>query len=1162
MTHRSLPSAGVEPHLAAFTSGQWSELECIVERFENAWRSGMMPALAEYVPHDVEDRTALLLELAATDLEWRCRGGLAAAAEDYLTRFSELNAEPRAIIQLAVCEFLARRRAGLSANADDFLRRFPAVSTELGLALAEAATSDSLATSPRGYVRSADSNFESNALPTEIPRRVGRYDLTRVIGGGSFGTVYDAFDTELGRRVAVKLPRHAILAHSEEGTRFVREARNLARLSHPAIVPVLDAGWSDSLFYIVCALIEGPTLADRIRNGCIESRATAQIIATLCDALDHAHHHGIVHRDVKPSNILFDAHGAPWLTDFGLATHSAGDATLTLDGQLLGTPAYMAPEQATGAARQIDCRSDVYSLGAVLYECLTAQLPFVGSPSAILDQIRYCEPLPPNRINPRIDGDLATICLAAMEKHPADRYQTARALGDDLRRYLAGEPICARPPSPAQRLIKWARRRPALAALTGVTTAAMLTVTTLVWWHNIQLRSSLAQTDEARRQAEASRLESQKSQRITEDLLYAADMRLATSSYLSGDRVETLRRLQRYVPSAGAPDRREFAWRRLWSFCHADQRSLAGHTGDVYAVQVISNGKRLVTAGRDGSLRLWDLDGVPRAKILGQYPHELNFVAVAPDGVTLATGSDDGSVVLWNLATGRELKHFNGHASMVLCGAISPDGGQLATAGSDNVIRLWTLPGCEPVAKLTGHTSSIESLVYLPNGKSLVSTGQDRSLRIWDLSTNSGSVLGTHLIPPLCVACSNDGQSLATGCEDGNIYIWDIAAQGPRRRLSGHTDAAQSVAFSPDNTRLASTGRDGTIRVWDVATRTQTESFMGHPSRVWSVAWFPDNATLATAGADGTARLWHCGTSQREQVFSYPAEVFKLGWSADGSRVWAATTTTKGAVWLWFTADKGPATPLPIPGNMSQDVASARGADVLAGVDRDGHFGLYNGAGQPLSPLTYLPVTNSRLALSPSGDLLAVGKADENEKGELSLYELPTFRQRWHRAFPRSVVSVELSYKADKLIVVGTDNFVFVINASDGAIGATIKTPQLLRVAISPDGHFLATGHADRAIRIWDSETGTELTCLQGHDGAVQTVAFSPDGQTLAAASSANSVTFWHVPSWQEMGRFQTPLAAINDLGFSSKGNTLAIGGRTAAGAGQVLLWQTRPIDE
>ena len=474
MTHSLIRPAGVEPHLAVLTSRQWSELECIVDRFESAWRSGDVPALADYLPRDGAGHSALLLELAATDLEWRIRSGLAATAQDYLAKFSQLTSEPRAILELAVCEFLARRRAGLAADVNDFLCRFPTIADELGPALAEAATRSSLATAAPGYARSAGDKIDPCVLPAEAPRRVGRYELRRTIGGGSFGTVYEALDTELGRRVAVKLPRHTILPQSDEGTRFAREAQNLARLSHPAIVPVLDAGRSDGLFYIVCALVEGPTLADRIRESPIEPRESARIIATLCDALDHAHHQGVVHRDVKPSNVLFDVQGAPWLTDFGLATQPGGDATLTLDGQLLGTPAYMAPEQAAGKTHQIDGRTDVYGLGAVLYECLTGRLPFMGSPSAILDQIHHCDPLLPSHINPRIDRDLAMICLTALEKHPADRYQSARALGDDLRRFLAGEPIRARPPSPARRLIKWARRRPALAALAGVTIGAML----------------------------------------------------------------------------------------------------------------------------------------------------------------------------------------------------------------------------------------------------------------------------------------------------------------------------------------------------------------------------------------------------------------------------------------------------------------------------------------------------------------------------------------------------------------------------------------------------------------------------------------------------------------------------------------------------------------
>jgi eukaryotic-like serine/threonine-protein kinase len=1154
----------VASHLSALDSREWSELEQIIEHFEAAWHAGPpLPTVAEFAPVDGPHRLAILCELAATDLQWRRRRGLAATVESYLSDFPELSREPQAIVELAACEFIARRRAGLTADLPDFLGRFPAVADQLGALISAALTTESLAPNSADCVperdcqESATSHDDSSDdLAHEVPGHVGRYRLARRIGAGSFGTVYEAIDTELGRRVAVKLPRRASGARSEEQARFVREAQNLARLSHPAIVPVLDAGTSDGVSYIVCALVDGPTLADRLCEGPLPPRAAAQIAAALADALDHAHRKGIVHRDVKPTNILFDKSGSPWLTDFGLASRCDADATLTVEGQLLGTPAYMAPEQAAGASHRVDGRSDVYSLGAVLYECLTGQLPFVGSPSAVLDQIRNCQPLTPTRICPRIERDLEMICLKALEKHPADRYVSAAEFGDDARSFLAGEPVRARPPGPGRRLVKWARRRPAMAGLAGMALGAVTVVTGIVWWHNVQLRDALIQTDKARAQAEELRSASEASQRRTVDLQYASDVRLARNAYFNGDRAETVARLGKYRYAANGPDRREFAWRRLWSLCHADQQSLTGHHGDVYAAQVLGDGRQLVSAGRDGTLRLWDLANDARSKILAQYPDELGFVAHSQDETMLATGGDDGVIRLWDLAAGRETRHFAGHANGTLCGAMSPQGNQLATSGRDKVIRLWALPMGELVGELAGHTETVESLAYFSDGKSLVSTGADSTLRLWDLDAKSGFVLATHPLPAFCVACSHDGRTLASGCVDYNIYVWDVKTRSLRGRLAGHTEIVQSVAFSPDDSRLASAGKDGTVRVWDMASLAQSESFMSHSSRVWSVAWFADSSTLASAGGDGTVRLWRCDARRLGRTVSVPTEVARVHCSAKKGRIWLLARRQPA----WALDADGSCIRLGPPSGRTMLLASARDADLLAVATDDYHLSFYSDDGRPLFSPLELSIKCRRLALSPAGDMMVV----VGEEGQLCLYEVPTLRLRWSMTLSDCNGSpiVEFTPPSDELLIECGDGGVKVCNVSDGTMHVAFRPRQLRRVTASPNGRILAAGCSDRAIRVWDRDRGEEVACLQGHDGTVEAIAFAPDGQTLASGTSAGSVTLWHARSWQELGSFKTSLAAVNDVAFSPDGKSLAIGGRTTGDAGQFILWDTIAADD
>jgi serine/threonine protein kinase len=273
------------------------------------------------------------------------------------------------------------------------------------------------------------------------PQKLGRFELTGVLGHGAFGTVYKARDAELDRTVALKVPRAGNLAGAQELDRFLREARSAAQLRHPAIVTVHEVGQRDGLPYLVSDFVQGVTLADLLsarRPGFPEA---AELVAAVAEALQYAHEQGVVHRDIKPSNIMIGADGRPCVMDFGLAKREAGEITMTVEGQVLGTPAYMAPEQARGEGHAVDGRADVYSLGVVLYQLLTGELPFRGTQRMLLHQVLHDEPRPPRGLNDRIPRDLETICLKAMAREPNQRYPTARDLADDLRRWLAGEVI-------------------------------------------------------------------------------------------------------------------------------------------------------------------------------------------------------------------------------------------------------------------------------------------------------------------------------------------------------------------------------------------------------------------------------------------------------------------------------------------------------------------------------------------------------------------------------------------------------------------------------------------------------------------------------------------------------------------------------------------------
>jgi WD40 repeat protein len=991
----------------------------------------------------------------------------------------------------------------------------------------------------------AQTSASGTAVPGAKLQYFGDYELLEEISRGGMGVVFKARQISLSRLVAVKLISAGTLATLELVKRFKAEAEAAASLAHPNIVPIYEIGEHQGQHYFSMGLIEGPNLRSAISSfklGPNPERAV-RLATTVASAVHYAHQRGVLHRDIKPSNILLDAAGEPHLTDFGLAKLIEKESTLTRTNAVLGTPAYISPEQARGDTKEVTTAADVYGVGAVLYEMLTGSAPFAGGTSLeTIRQVLEQEPRRPSACDPRIDRDLETICLKCLEKEPGKRYSSAAGLASDLERWLRHEPIMARRSSPRERLEKWVRRRPASAALG----AAALLLLILV-----AIGSPIAawRINRARQLAQARELQAHRA-------VYIANMNLAQQAW---DQTKVGRVRQILQDTASSPSR-DFEWYYWQSQTHLELKTLRGHLGPIGTVAFTPDGRFLTTSadstakiwlvesGRelftlaghtaliwsgafspdahwvataswDGTAKVWDAANGQLRHTLRGHNGGVWAVTFSPDSQRIVTGGDDGTAKVWLAATGQELQTLNPNYG-INCVAFSPDGRRIVTGGDDAGGTVWEADSGRELFALHGHKGSIVSVAFPPDGRQIVTGSYDCTARVWDaVDGRPLFTLDGHRGDVNSVAFSPDGQRILTGSSDTTAKVWDAATGRELFTLHGHDDVVACVAFSADARQIATGSIDLTAKIWDAAGSRESMALTGHDGGVASVAFSPDAQRIVSGGRDQTVRVWDAATGRL--LLSFPHHsgwVRSVAFSLNGREI--ATGSDDSTIKLWD---------------------AATGQELLK---LDGHGRVWS------------------VAFSPDGRRILAGGDDRTAH----VWDTTSHRELLAlKGHSGGIRTVACSPDGRRIITSSADRTAKVWDAATGQELLTMRGHRgaVWSAAFSLDGKWIVTGSEDQTARVWDAATARESLTLKGHTGGVRSAAFSRNGRRIITGSDDSTARVWDAESGGEVLTLKGNTEAVRSVDASFDGKRIVTGGAdksvriwAAASESQVATWE------
>jgi len=1040
--------------------------------------------------------------------------------------------------------------------------------------------------------------------------RIGRYELLELIGEGGMGLVYLADQKEpVKRRVAFKIIKPG-MDSKQVIARFEAERQALAVLDHPNIAHVFDAGTTKTgRPYFVMEHVKGMSITrycDERKLG-IEQRL--RLFEQVCEGVHHAHQKGIIHRDLKPSNILVSVHGdraVPKIIDFGIAkaiTQPLTDNTfVTFQGQLLGTPEYMSPEQVDLATQDIDTRSDIYSLGVVLYELLAGVLPFEREAlgrlgfAEVQRTIREQEPATPSvrltslgeeakaiaasrstqviALARRLHRELEWIPLKAMRKERCRRYKSASEMTDDIRNYLNGNPLIAGPETAVYRVKKFVHKHAGSVATAVIIAMAIMlgfVISTAMYFRaeKARVRAEKAETaaqqqrevaEQAHEQEAIARVQAEEAEKVAqmraEDYrrgLYVHTIQLAHAKYKEGT-LGSVRKLLESCPQ----DLRSWEWYRLNHISDKAMMTINGHTDAVEGVAVSADGKYIASGSNDKTIKIWDASTGVELMTLRGHNGAIGTVSFSPDGKRVVSGSMDKTVKIWDWARGTELRTLrvqHKETDIGVGGRFSPDGKHIATWGWDNTIKIWDAETGEERAALRGGSGVRGAVAFSPDGTRIASGNRDRMIRVWNwMTSDEPMILRGHNHVVYSVAFSPDGKRIVSGGYDQTFKIWD--AEDGTEVLSVDLESyTRTVEFSPDGNRIVSVVGSSIIKIWDATTGDELMTLGGHIDGVGeAVVFSPDGRRVISGGSDGTIKVWDSMVIDREDLILEGDKkwVLSLAFSPDSKRI--VSGGYDGCIKINDTISG--AEIMTLPGQPECVIMSVNftsdGTRIISG-SSDGMIKVWDAVnGNELAVFCHPKGYISSAVPSPDGKTVVFNSNDNivriwDLSAEGNIKTLCGHEQ-W-------VCCVAFSPSGRHVASGDWDGVIKLWDVSTGEEVMTLKrnylSSPMYRMAFSPDGKRIVAGGGK--LKVWNTETGSEVMTIDEHGGWLENVVFSSDGKRIIAASPGLHI--WDVSTGVEIFSYSEG-EDFSTVAVSPDGNTIATNG---ARCNILLLESTMP---